>query len=83
MLIRFIIQDVLTEHKSRPIEVCGSQIEFCVDTTIKMAYGLGYCLEMVWDLTTSASNQIMSAQQTINFLSISYLEAPIFKFYRT
>lgn len=61
------LQDVLTKHKSRSIEICGAQVEFCVDTTIKMAHGLGYCLEMVRDLTTTTSNQIMSAQQTINF----------------
>ncbi|MBZ2202281.1 MAG: cysteine hydrolase family protein [Liquorilactobacillus hordei] len=61
------LQKMLDKHGIRSIEICGAQVEFCVDTTIKMAHGLGYHLEMVRGLTTTTPNQLMTAQQMINF----------------
>ncbi|WP_057743118.1 cysteine hydrolase family protein [Liquorilactobacillus capillatus] len=61
------LQKILDKYEIKSIEICGAQVEFCVDTTIKMAHGLGYHLEMVRGLTTTISNQMMTAQQTSNF----------------
>ncbi len=38
------------------LEIAGAQVEFCVDTTVKMAHGLGYQLTMVPGLTTTTAN---------------------------
>ncbi|ALO04096.1 cysteine hydrolase [Lactiplantibacillus paraplantarum] len=61
------LQAQLTMLGCQSLEICGAQVEFCVDTTIKMAHGLGYQLEMVRGLTTTTANPMMSAQQTIDF----------------
>lgn len=61
------LQAQLTVIGCQTLEICGAQVEFCVDTTVKMAHGLGYHLEMVRGLTTTTANSMMSAQQTIDF----------------
>ncbi|ASG81087.1 cysteine hydrolase family protein [Lactiplantibacillus pentosus] len=61
------LQQQLQTLGSQSIEICGAQVEFCVDTTVKMAHGLGYQLEMVRGVTTTTDNPMMSAQQTIDF----------------
>ncbi|UOF06113.1 cysteine hydrolase [Lactiplantibacillus plantarum subsp. plantarum] len=71
------LQAQLTAIGCQTLEICGAQVEFCVDTTVKMAHGLGYHLEMahglgyhlemVRGLTTTTANSMMSAQQTIDF----------------
>lgn len=61
------LQDQLNRLGVQSLEICGAQVEFCVDTTVKMAHGLGYQLEMVRGLTTTTDNPSMTAQQTIDF----------------
>lgn len=49
------------------LEICGAQVEFCVDATIKMAHGLGYQLEMTRGPTTTPNNSFMTAEKTLDF----------------
>lgn len=51
----------------RELEICGAQTEYCVDTTIKMAHGLGYQLSMRYGASSTFDNQFMTAKETIQF----------------
>lgn len=61
------LNHLLEENKASNLEICGAQTEYCVDTTIKMAHGLGYKLQMVKGLNTTFDNSFMSAKDTISF----------------
>ena len=57
------LRKLLNENDVRSIEICGAQTEFCVDTTIKMAHGLGYELQMK-KAPKSSSAIIISSTKT-------------------
>lgn len=61
------LEKTLTDLNINSIELCGAQTEYCVDSTIKMAHGMGYNLQMYKGVTTTFDNDYMSAQDTINF----------------
>lgn len=61
------LQHALSSFSVINIEICGAQTEYCVDSTIKVAHGLGYNLQMYSGLSTTYDNDYMKAQQTINF----------------
>ncbi|MFC6261276.1 cysteine hydrolase family protein [Levilactobacillus fujinensis] len=61
------LRRVLTEFATESLEICGAQVEYCVDTTVKVAHGIGYDLQMTRGLTTTVDNEFMTAQQTIAF----------------
>lgn len=48
------------------LEFCGAQTEYCVDTTIRMAHGLGYICSMKRGLNTTLNNDLLDAQTTIS-----------------
>lgn len=45
------------------IEICGAQVEFCVDTTIRVAYHLGFKINVLVDGVSTMDNDILSAIQ--------------------
>lgn len=45
------------------IEICGAQVEFCVDTTIRVAYHLGFSIDILADGITTMDTNDLSAQQ--------------------
>ncbi|MGX7201259.1 amidase [Enterococcus plantarum] len=47
------------------LEFCGAQTEYCVDTTIRMAHGLGYTCFMKRGLSTTLNNELLGAQTII------------------
>lgn len=61
------LDQLLTSIETKSIEVCGAQTEYCVDTTIKVAHGLGYKVRMKKGLSTTVDNQFMNAKATIDF----------------
>ncbi|MFC6289298.1 cysteine hydrolase family protein [Levilactobacillus angrenensis] len=61
------LRRVLTDFAAESLEICGAQTEYCVDTTTKVAHGIGYDLEMTPGLTTTVDNAFMTADQTIAF----------------
>ena len=62
---RTTLSKLLTELAVKEIEFCGAQTEYCVDTTIRMAHGLGYQLSMVRGGNTTLDNSELSAKQII------------------
>ncbi|OFI45773.1 amidase [Floricoccus penangensis] len=61
------LQEILQTINAKSLEICGAQTQYCVDSTIKFAHGLGYNLQMVKGLSTTYDNDYMSAENTINF----------------
>ncbi len=61
------LKTILDENNVAAIEICGAQTEYCVDTTIKMAHGLGYKLQMVRGTATTIANDYMDAKTTNSF----------------
>lgn len=61
------LDQLLTSKETKSIEMCGAQTEYCVDTTIKVAHGLGYKVRMKKGLSTTVDNQFMNAKDTIAF----------------
>ncbi|MGL4696359.1 cysteine hydrolase family protein [Enterococcus larvae] len=47
------------------LEICGAQTEYCVDTTIRMAHGLGYQLYMKKGTVTTLDNGRLAAAEII------------------
>ncbi|QCR32497.1 cysteine hydrolase family protein [Lysinibacillus sp. SGAir0095] len=59
------LDDQLRKLNINKLEICGAQTEFCVDTTIRMAHGLGYELSMKKGLTTTLNNDLLGAKTII------------------
>ena len=59
------LSDLLKELEVTELEICGAQTQYCVDTTIRMAHGLGYGLSMQRGLTTTLDNGRLSAEDII------------------
>ncbi len=53
---------LLQKLKVDEIEFCGAQTEYCVDTTIRMAHGLGYRVFMKKGLHTTVDAELLSAE---------------------
>lgn len=45
------------------IEICGAQVEFCVDTTIRVAYHLGFEINLLIDGITTIDSKLLTAKQ--------------------
>ena len=62
-------QTELTEQLKKlnitTLEICGVQTEYCVDTTVRMAHGLGYQLFMKKGLTTTLNSELLDAKTII------------------
>lgn len=61
------LQKVLQQHHITSLEICGAQTQYCIDTTIKFAHGLGYRLTMLKNASTTYDNDFLSAADTIAF----------------
>lgn len=61
------LQEVLQKRHIGSLEICGAQTQYCVDTTIKFAHGLGYQLTMLKNASTTYDNEFLSASDTISF----------------
>lgn len=61
------LKNILETNRICSFEICGAQTEFCLDTTVKFAHGLGYELQMLQGATTTFDNAFMSAETTISF----------------
>ncbi|MFC6181194.1 isochorismatase family protein [Lactiplantibacillus daowaiensis] len=53
----------LTMNELKHIEICGAQVEFCVDTTIRVAYHLGFQIELLIDGITTVDSADLTATQ--------------------
>lgn len=60
-----ILQTELVRRGIRRLVVAGIQSEFCVDTTCRRAYSLGYDVTLVQDAHSTWNNEILTASQII------------------
>ena len=63
--LRTELQAELENLSVTTLVVCGMQSEFCVDSTCRSAYGLGYEVRLVRDAHTTANSPSLSAEQII------------------
>lgn len=63
---RTTLANLLNDLKVKEIEFCGAQTEYCVDTTVRVAHGLGYKLSMVKGSTTTLDAANLTAKQIID-----------------
>ncbi|KAF1295838.1 amidase [Enterococcus sp. JM4C] len=61
------LKELLDQLAVSTLEICGAQSQYCVDTTVKFAHGLGYQLLMTHGTTTTYDTQYMTAEQTCEF----------------
>lgn len=59
------LASLLEELSVDELEICGAQSEYCVDTTIRIAHGLGYQCFMEKGLTTTTDNEWLTAEKII------------------
>ncbi|MFV8763736.1 isochorismatase family protein [Oenococcus oeni] len=50
-------------NKISSIELCGAQTEYCVDTTIRVAFHLGFQISVLEDGFSTFDNEILTAKQ--------------------
>ncbi|MGG5332540.1 cysteine hydrolase family protein [Enterococcus sp. AZ163] len=61
------LQKLLTDLKVNSIEFCGAQTQYCMDTTIKFAHGLGYQLSLMKSASSTYDDALISAADMIRF----------------
>lgn len=61
------LERVLNELGINKLEICGTQTEYCIDATVKMAHGLGYEVIMQHHASSTFDNKYMTAKDTVNF----------------
>lgn len=59
------LQTLLDARGVDHLVVCGLQTEYCVDTTVRRALGLGYPVTLVADAHSTPGNAVLSAAQII------------------
>lgn len=59
--LRTELQSVLRAHQVDHLIVCGYASEFCVDTTVRSAAGLGYSVDLVSDAHTTHDKEHATA----------------------
>jgi nicotinamidase-related amidase len=61
--LRTYLEALLKQNDVEHLIVCGYASEFCVDTTVRRAAGLGYSVELVSDAHTTHDKPHASAEQ--------------------
>lgn len=59
------LKSLLDSLSIEALELCGAQTEYCVDTTIRVAHGLGYSLSMRRGTATTVDNDCWLAPEII------------------
>lgn len=59
------LHTLLGNHEVEGLVICGIQIEYCVDTTVKRAYSYGYNVELADDCTSTFDSDELTAEQII------------------
>ena len=61
------LQEYLTSREITRLVVCGMQTEYCIDTSIKVAFELGYEVIVPVSGTTTYSNPFLSGDKLIHY----------------
>jgi len=59
------LQETLQSRGVDRLVVCGLQTDFCVDTTVRRALGLGYPVTLVADAHSTVANGVITAAQIV------------------
>ncbi|VDG19610.1 Amidase [Lactobacillus brevis ATCC 367] [Lactiplantibacillus mudanjiangensis] len=57
------LEAFLKMNKLENIEICGAQVEFCVDTTTRVAYHLGFKVDLLIDGISTLDSELLTATQ--------------------
>ncbi|GEK28650.1 cysteine hydrolase family protein [Furfurilactobacillus siliginis] len=58
------LQELLTQHQITDLEICGAQTNYCLDTTIRVAFDRLYNITVGADMYSTVDNDFMTAEQT-------------------
>lgn len=61
------LQQLLEQRGVKRLVVCGLQSEFCIDTTVRRAFSLGYQTTLVKDGHSTCDSRLLTAEQIIAF----------------
>ncbi|MFO8069221.1 MAG: cysteine hydrolase family protein [Alkalibacterium sp.] len=61
------LKEVLEKLDAQKIEICGVETQYCVDSTVKFAHGLGYTIQMQKETHSAWDNAWMTGDQTVRF----------------
>jgi nicotinamidase-related amidase len=61
------LHEYLTERNITHLVVCGMQTEYCVDTSVKVAFELGYDVVIPSGATTTYATPFLSGDKMINY----------------
>ncbi|HML68672.1 MAG TPA: cysteine hydrolase family protein [Clostridia bacterium] len=61
------LQDYLISRGITRLVVCGMQTEYCIDTSVKVAFELGYSVVIPASATTTYSNPFLSGDKLIHY----------------
>ncbi len=63
--LRTGLERLLKAHGVEHLMICGLQTEYCVDTTVRRALGLGYPVTLVSDAHSTIDSRVLTATQII------------------
>ena len=61
------LQEILSSLTAHKLEFCGAQTEFCVNTSLIFAHGLGYDNSMLAGHSSTYDNEFLRAADMISF----------------
>ncbi len=61
------LHSYLQEKNISELVIMGLQTEYCIDTTVKVAFELGYTVIIPKDTTSTYNNEFMTAHEIIRF----------------
>lgn len=61
------LRDYLESRGVERLVVCGMQTEYCIDTSVKVAFELGYTVIIPASATTTYSNPFLSGDKLIHY----------------
>lgn len=61
------LKEKLNQLGVNELEIVGAQIEYCVDTTIRVAHDLGYEITMYRGTTTTFDNEFLPAAKMVDY----------------
>ena len=71
------LQDYLTQQGIARLVVCGMQTEYCIDTSVKVAFELGYEVIIPSGATTTYDNPFLSGDKLIHYYERMIWHAPL------
>ena len=73
------LHDYLTQQGISNLVVCGMQTEYCIDTSVKVAFELGYEVSIPSGATTTYANPFLSGDKLIHYYERMIWNEPLAK----